>query len=356
MANILITAPSLDENINISGIASLTKTIISNSVGQTYFHFKTGKKDAEGKGLKWVMNQLLLIPRFIGFVRNNKIDLIHLNTDFTPASIVRDYFILMVARRILRRKILMHIHGGYLLMNPPKKSTLLYFLINGMLKNAAIRVVLSGIEQREIFNAYGAACTVMPNAVEILEETVTKDFSGKLSMLFMGRIIKSKGIFLLAECLGQLSKYFTEINLKIYGIGPDLQKFQQQLSGIPGLNYEYCGVARGTEKARAFRAAHIFLLPSLYGEGLPIAMLESMNYGCVPVVSDDASIGTVVKDGSNGYLVSKGNIRQLKDKLIRVFDNREKLKELSTNAKLTIDTSYNLNNYITALNQLYTIH
>lgn len=357
MANILITAPSLDENVNISGISSLTKTIITwNSTSQNYYHFTIGKKDGEGKGLGWLMNQLTLIPRFVGFVKQNKIDFIHLNTDFTPASVVRDYLILMTAKKILRKRILMHIHGGYLLMSPPKRGGLLHFLISSMLKNAEIRVVLSAVEQKEIQTTYGVECVAMPNAVEVIDQLMDKDFSGKLSLLFMGRIVKSKGIFLLAECLKELTVYFKEISLRVYGTGPDLPEFQQKLSEIKGLSYEYGGIAKGDSKMQAFKDAHVFVLPSLYGEGLPIAMLESMNYGCVPVVSDDASIGTVVQDGCNGYLVGKGSLTQLKDKLTSVFENRGKLQELSESAKQTIKNSYNLHNYISALNQLYTKH
>ncbi|RZK63718.1 MAG: glycosyltransferase, partial [Pedobacter sp.] len=230
----------------------------------------------------------------------------------------------------------------------------LYRLIKGMLQFASIRVVLSIVEQQQILNTYGVTCAVIPNAVEAINEREVKDFSGPLSLLFMGRIVKAKGIFLLADSLKGLSKYFSEISLKVYGAGPDLEAFQSELASIPGLNFQYCGIAKGKEKVAALQDAHIFLLPSLYGEGLPIAMLESMNYGCVPIVSDDASIGTVVKDGLNGYLVSKGQIDELQSKLIQVFENRNELAALSENATKTIDTTYNLDTYMKTLNALYT--
>lgn len=355
MANILITAPSLNENINISGISSLTKTIIGNAVGQNYFHFTIGRKDAEGRGIKWILNQVLLMPHFVAFTIKNKIDIIHLNTDLTPASVVRDFVISTIARRLLKKRILMHIHGGYLLISPPKRSSFLYRLIKAMLGNATIRVVLSELENIKIHNTYGVPCSIMPNAVESAAKVEHKEFSGRLSLLFMGRIVRSKGVFLLASCLADLTSYFSGIDLKIYGAGPDLAEFQLQLSRIPGLSYKYCGVVKGTAKVKALNEAHVFLLPSLYGEGLPIALLESMNYGCVPVVSDDASMSTVVSDGCNGYLVAKGNANQLKEKLISVFDNRDKLVELSVNARQTIQTSYNLKNYMSNLNRLYAL-
>lgn len=357
MANILITAPSLNENVNISGISSLTRTIINNNtVSHKYFHFKLGRKDSEAKNIKWLINQIILLPRFIGFIITNKIDIIHLNTDLTPPSIIRDFQLLIAGTMLFRKKLLLHLHGGYLLMAPPQKKTLLYFLINTMLKRATVRIVLSDIEKAEIHKTYNVNCAVMPNVVEAAENVNDKSFEGKLTLIFMGRIVKSKGIFLIPECLKELSEFFEEINFQIYGTGPDLNDLLTQLNAIEGLNFKYNGVVKGTAKAEAFKKAHIFLLPSIYGEGLPIALLESMNYGCVPVVSNDASIGSVVKAGYNGYLIEKGSYQTLKEGLLKVFSHKSELATMSHRAKTIIHTFYNLENYISVLNQLYDLN
>lgn len=354
MCNILITAPSLDEAVNISGISSLTRTIISENSGQhNYFHFRLGKKDSESKDLRWLKNQITLAPRFLLFTIKNKIDFIHLNTDLTPLSVIRDFPLAMISGYLLRKKILLHLHGGYMLMTPPSKRSPFYWMIRGMLKSAVTRVVLSEVEEAKIRGHYGVRCSQMPNAVQIKNTSPEKDFAGKLTFIFMGRMVKAKGIFLIAECMSLLNTYYDDLELQIYGNGPDLQDFLSRLSKIKGLNSSYRGVVKGNEKDQAFNDAHIFLLPSLFGEGLPIAMLESMNHGCVPIVSDDASIGTVVHDGVNGYLVSKNNIDMLKEKIIRALNNRSELTELSKKAKDTIHSHHNLEHYISSLNKLY---
>jgi len=356
MCNILITAPSLDESMNISGISSLTKTIITrNSASHTYFHFRLGKKDSEKKGLKWLMTQLTIIPRFISYLRRNKIDIIHLNTDLTAMSIIRDTPLAITGKYILGKKVLLHLHGGHYLMQPPSRKSIFYWMIKALLKSSTQRVVLSELERHQIERNYNTPCHIMPNAVEINKDSTHKDFSGKLSFLFMGRIVKAKGIFLITECLAKLEKELHEFEFKIYGSGPDLEEFLTRLASIKGLNYTYCGIAKGQQKLQAFAESHIFLLPSLYGEGLPIAMLESMNHGCVPLVSDDASISTVVQDSQNGFIIKKGSLNQLRDKINQLLGNRDKLKTLSKNAKHTIYTSYNLDQYIGSLNKLYTM-
>lgn len=299
------------------------------------------------------MTQLTIIPRFIAYVMRRKIEIIHLNTDLTSMSIIRDTPLAITARYILRKKVLLHIHGGHYLMKPPPKRSIFYWMIKALLKSATTRVVLSQLEKREMEDAYGTPCHIMPNAVEINKSHVQKDFTGKLSFLFMGRIVKAKGIFLIAECLAQLNSSLQEFEFNIYGSGPDLAELLLRLDNIEGLNYTYCGIAKGQQKSQAFAESHIFLLPSLYGEGLPIAMLESMNHGCVPLVSDDASISTVVRDSENGFIVKKGSLSQLQDKINQLLVSRDMLHKLSENAKHTIYTSYNLDHYIGSLNKLY---
>jgi len=56
-------------------------------------------------------------------------------------------------------------------------------------------------------------------------------------------------------------------------------------------------------------------LPSAF-EGLPVALLEAMACGAVPVVSDIRSgVRQVVRDGENGYVVAPGDVQGFADRL-----------------------------------------
>lgn len=55
MMNIIITSPSLNPKVNVSGISSVTQFIISNNRKQNYLHFELGKKDKEkGDGIAFL--------------------------------------------------------------------------------------------------------------------------------------------------------------------------------------------------------------------------------------------------------------------------------------------------------------
>jgi len=54
---------------------------------------------------------------------------------------------------------------------------------------------------------------------------------------------------------------------------------------------------------KVFRQAHIVCLPSYYGEGVPMSLLEAASTGHPIVTTDVAGCRDVVKDGDNGFLI-----------------------------------------------------
>ena len=97
---VLITAPSLDEKSNVSGISTVVRNIMEFSDKTVnFFHFKVGKVDKKNRDITWLMDQLLLVPQFIYNVLKHKIDAVHLNTGFERASLNRDFAIFWVAQQ-----------------------------------------------------------------------------------------------------------------------------------------------------------------------------------------------------------------------------------------------------------------
>ncbi len=111
-----------------------------------------------------------------------------------------------------------------------------------------------------------------------------------------------------------------------FGAGDLKDYFVAEMTEILGDRFYYGGVISGAEKEKALEEADIFLLPSRYGEGLPMAMLEAMAAGCVVVASEMASIGAVIKDGENGFMIEPNNVSQLAEKLKFLLSGEEDLK------------------------------
>jgi len=352
---VLITAPSLTESDNVSGISALVRGIIESSPEADFKHFLLGKKDKQKKGFSWLLNQLMVIPRAILILIQSSPDLVHLNTGLEKASIIRDYSVFWIAKRIFGKRIIFHIHGGYYLMQPPPQGSMLYKMLKDMLYNSAAVIVLSVLESKQIEADYQfTKCIVLPNAVKVPARVPDRSVvKNKLGICFLGRIVKSKGVYVIAEALKSLEGNYDKFDFNIYGAGPEKDGLEAQLAALKQLNYSFKGVVGGEAKWQALAQNEVFLLPSIFGEGLPVALLEAMAMSCIVVVTNDASITAVVKDGTNGILVPKNDAETLASKLTYIIDNYQALQGMATSATQTIANYYSIEKYSQELMKIY---
>lgn len=94
-------------------------------------------------------------------------------------------------------------------------------------------------------------------------------------------------------------------------------------------NVSYFNGLCGEAKAEAFRKAHFFLLPSFYiNEGQPVSVLESLAYGCVPIVTQYRLIPDMVKP-NNGFFVPPQNPGAIAAVINNLIKNPEKYAQFS---------------------------
>jgi glycosyltransferase involved in cell wall biosynthesis len=130
-----------------------------------------------------------------------------------------------------------------------------------------------------------------------------------IRLIFVGRLDHAqKGVLWLPEILRGCLDRGLDATLTIVGDGPDADRLQQSLAAR-ALDQRTRWV-RGVPPKEVYRLltqSHVLLMPSHF-EGLPIALLESLACGCVPVVSRLPGITDVaVSHGDTGFLVETGN-------------------------------------------------
>jgi glycosyltransferase involved in cell wall biosynthesis len=355
MKKILITSPSLE---NVSGISSLVSDILSHSKSKL-MHFIIGSRDGTKKNIKWLVSQFVMYVHFIWLSIFKKYDILHLNMTMLPISIFRDVVIALLAKKLLNKKVILHIHGGYYLMNPPG-NRVLFSLIKLFFKASDAIIVLSPLEEEVLTQLYGNHnYYVFPNAVDtrLFKEINKSAYSAqeKRRFIFLGSIKKIKGIYTISESFQYLKDYFDSFVLDIYGSGPDLEEWEESLSKFPALQYTYKGVIKGKEKAEALSNADVFLLPSIHGEGLPIAMLEAMAAGCVVIVTDDASITSVVTNHVNGIVIPKNHPEQLAEQIKNIIDGKVDVQKMGNNAMRHVHDYLSFSSYADKLDELYAV-
>lgn len=348
---ILITAPSLEIKQNVSGIASVVRLIIEHSRFD-FFHFQAGRRDGEKAGISWIVRQISSVPQFYRQIKRQKIEIVHINTALNPLSILRDAAFIKAAR-IAKRPVLLHLHGGKFLTQE-FNNNFLARVTGKMLRRANIIVVLSELEKNIIEKRWqNLNVSVLENAVSITANAGNKIKKNYKTIIFLGRFHESKGLHeIIAACRILKNENFV-FRFNCYGTGDLKDFFVSEMHEILGADFFYGGIVTGAEKQKALETADIFLLPSRYGEGLPVAMLEAMAAGCVVVVSEMASVGAVVKNGFNGFTVEPKNVTQLVEKLKMLLADKIDSEELGKNARLTIEEKFNMSNYIKKLEKIY---
>ena len=350
---ILITAPSLDENKNVSGISTLVRQIIKH--GQSHFyHFEAGRRDGDKIDARWIFSQVTLVPRFLSAMRREKIDVVHINTALVPLSIMRDAA-LVAAARMAKRPILLHPNGGRFLMEDFNNRALAQ-ITEKMFRGADKILVLSELEKQSLQNRWkNLDIDILPNAIGIDEvPDIERPKTNEKTIIFLGRLHESKGLHEIIETCRILKNENFQFNFRCFGAGALKDFFVAEMSKILGDDFFYGGVIAGAEKWKELAESDIFLLPSRYGEGLPLAILEAMAAECVVIAADVASVRAVIKDGENGLMVEPYNTSQIIEKLKFLLSDRADWKKLQRNARKTVEEKFAIGDYVKKLEKIYT--
>ncbi|MCD6386219.1 glycosyltransferase, partial [Candidatus Sumerlaeota bacterium] len=97
----------------------------------------------------------------------------------------------------------------------------------------------------------------------------------------------------------------------------------------------------------------VLVLPSLFGEGLPLVLIEAMAHG-VPVVATNTSGNKeVVVDGETGMLVPPTDVIQLADKLTILLRSPELRRKMGISGRHRVQEKFSLDMTIKSYQSIY---
>lgn len=355
MHKVIITSPSLDPSQTVSGISSVAQFIISNNKEVEYVHFEVGKRDSEPGGR---LNRIMRIIRYCRdwstCLKDNTTSIVHYNMPLMAGAIIRDFMLIRSAHKS-GNSIVLHVHGGSY-MKQRNRPWYIKMLLCKIFSWSSHVVVLSDSEKEILEEDFGLSeINILPNCIDLsLARNFKKEHLADtpISILYIGRIEANKGIDYIYKAVEKLKEIGIDFVLHFAGKeeteGEYIPKFRQHLAE----RFKYHGVVSGVDKADLLMASDVFLLPSFY-EGLPMALLETMSFGVVPVVTPVGSVPMVVKDKENGLFIKVKDHDEIVDSLLFLKENPEKLKSLSNNARFTIFDMFDPEGYIAKINTLY---
>ena len=354
---ILITAPSLDTRLNVSGISSVTNFIISNNKNCRYQHFELGRRDDEKRNILWLLGMIKTAGKWMVTVPSKKIELVHFNFALSRASILRDVPLVLFAK-FVGKKMLIHIHGGDYLSNKAAPRWMQGFLKKAFSGNTAV-IVLSADEKTMIAERYMAKnITILPNCVDVKEaQAFKRNHTGNavVKLLFIGRISKAKGLDFIYDALSELKTKQVPFKFFMAGTGADEKEYVKKFAELLGDSFDFKGVVSGTIKTELYKNCDVFLLPSLF-EGLPMSLLEAMSFGLVPVVTDVGAMSDAVINGKTGIIIEMNDhtATEMVKAIDQLVNNTDLVQQLGVNAANFIFTNYSPVKYVEQLNKIYT--
>lgn len=347
-ATIVMVGPSLDARGGISSV--VTHYLHSRLIRDYRVYYVDSHKD--GSVFSKLMTAWRAYMVFLYRLWMAKPDIVHIHGASRASFYRKSIFILMA--RLFNRKILYHHHGGEFMVffheegNPFKR-----WFIRWLLKRTDRIITLSqGWKQRFLSIDDALDITVLPNPVAIPSCGRVDSHSGRVKILFLGKLCMEKGVDDLVSAAIRLRAETDSFEVLFYGNG-DRTPFVRRCRGACLEQVvSFHGWVDGVEKNDAFIHADVFVLPS-YNESMPMGILEAMSYGLPVVATSVGGIPDMVMDGESGFLVVPGDIEALADRLARLISDRTLRENMGRAGRAIAVSRYEVSLIVKALGHVY---
>lgn len=143
------------------------------------------------------------------------------------------------------------------------------------------------------------------------------------SVIFAGRLFWLKGTAYLLKAFEMLKRDFKDINLKIFGRGPEENRMKQFVSNA-GLSDQvhFCGHLPHKNLIAEIKKSDAVIAPSLH-EAQSLFVLEAMACKKPVIAFDIPPTREIIKNGHNGFLAKAFDAKALSEKVRLVLSDRK---------------------------------
>lgn len=342
MLRVLISAPSIDAEKNVSGVSSVViqiKRALSSRI--EFRHLEIGSEQ-RGARLARLFGSLSKSARALWTVLTSRFDILHSNTAMMPKSIIRDLAVIAAAR-LCGKPVVLHVHGGAFIHQQPRgalrvamlllfrlstsivvlsRTQLSYFVQTYPLTRGKIDFIYNGIN----LSGDNVADSCGP-PVAVTRESLS---SGDLKVAFVGRLAPEKGLRILFSACRMLDAD-DGIEVAIFGDGdllPEVLALTQEKTFVG-----YRALFQPSESRKVLRNFDALVLPSLAGEGMPMAVIEAMSAGVVPICCRNSSHPEIISDGQTGLLIEPGSPEAIVKAFLRLKRDKQARRQMGDAAK-----------------------
>lgn len=213
---------------------------------------------------------------------------------------------------------------------------------------------VSKVQQRYYEKKFGREIVFIPNGVRHAEPCAPEwifeqGLEPNRYILFAARLVEEKGAHFLIEAFRQLK---TDMKLVIAGDAAYAEKYKAHLKNLAAGDHRilFPGFITGKPLEELFSHAYLFCLPSTV-EGLPVALLEAMNYGNCCVSSDIPENLEAMEH--HGYTFRNRDPQDLRHVLRELIEHPEKVNAKKKSALEHVRQHYSWDKVADQMEALY---
>lgn len=325
---VLITSPRK----RIGGVSAFVQAVVP-FFKEPIAVFYRGKPSHRLSLVISVISIIIMPIRFVGKLMFFSPRTVIVNTSLSKTLLFRDGIIVFISKMCFR-KVLLIIHGFD--ESALKKKRLIN---NGYFKSDAIIVLSSAFRDMISDVGFKKPISIQYNPVSkdifdyVDNENSKRDLSEIKDILYISRIEKEKGIYVLIDSFLLIQKKHPEISLHIAGNGSEYDAMNKYISihNISGI--KVYGFVSGNDKYTLLSKCDMLLFPS-YKEGLPINVLESMAFGQVVITRPIGGLVDLFSEINFGKLVHSLDPQEYADAFEFMVSNKmEIIKTRMDNGK-----------------------
>lgn len=273
-----------------------------------------------------IQNALETLYKLEKAIRREKPDVIHLASS-SSLALIKDFLILKRSR-MAKIPVVMHWHFGRIPELKTQQNREWKFL-QKMIKASDWSVVIdeNSFQTLEREGFKNIACIPNPLGSDVIQKAREIQVNGHVKLqdrvIYVGHIIKSKGVFELVKACSEL-----ETVKELICIGKVENQVKKELEKIARIRengkwLHFTGELKKNEVLEFMAQSEVLALPS-YTEGFPMVVLEAMAMGCAVVATDVGAIPQMMAAQSEkpcGICVPPGNTEKLREAIGELVKN-----------------------------------
>ncbi len=167
-------------------------------------------------------------------------------------------------------------------------------------------------------------------------------------ILFVGRLEKIKGVMTLLKAVEGI-----EIPLYIAGTGTQEESIRSYIELKSLKNVTLLGYKTKSEVNELIEKAQFVVCPSEWYENFPFAVIETLSLGTPVIGSRIGGIPELVVHEETGLLFEHGNYMDLREKILRLFGNKELQQKFGKKGVQHVNSLVNYEKHYSILKEIY---